>query len=393
MSEAQLLYLTLCALYLLECLLWVPRQSVLFASSWGGKWRRSGLNPLFENPHKSLLLCNPLPHLGSTLVCPPWPISISPRGVFSYVSQASNPGQRAPQAERFWPLDEVNEIGVNGSQVLVNGETFVEVFHARNALAVAGLIKSVIRAVPEKRDEVICRALAERMNVETISARYARYAGVGRSLRLQCNLLFVYLFGIMPLLASKMGLAHVWLPLFGTLGLMVVTVLITFFRVHRALQPEAASFRWEHLATMTFCPPAAVRAHHFLSRDLLSGFHPLAVAAALCSRPDFHDYAARVVRDLDHPIQPACDHGDPRAVETESHFRILYKDAVERLLRSTGLDVSTLAGPPPQADDGSQSYCPRCHCQFLLIEGTCSQCGLNLCRFGAIATPPAPTGE
>ena len=84
MGEFESLLLILTLIYLSECLVWVRRGALVFASWWGKSFRILHPGTLLGNQRGGLLLANPLPPLGATFISPGFPLSLSPEGAFAY---------------------------------------------------------------------------------------------------------------------------------------------------------------------------------------------------------------------------------------------------------------------------------------------------------------------
>src|SRR5262245_59492096 len=111
MGELESLLLVLALIYLSECLVWVPRGVLAFAS-WRGKVfgvRQSGAS--LGNQHGSLRLSNPFPPLGSVLLIPDYPVSLAPAAVFAYSSVCLEPTGRPWQTARHLAFKQVRNVG------------------------------------------------------------------------------------------------------------------------------------------------------------------------------------------------------------------------------------------------------------------------------------------
>ena len=100
MGELESLLLILALIYLSECLVWVRRGALAFAS-WRGN--RFGLRPpgtWMGNQRGGLLLSNPFPPLGTVLIVPDLPLSLAPAAVFAYSSVCLDPAGRPWQTAR-----------------------------------------------------------------------------------------------------------------------------------------------------------------------------------------------------------------------------------------------------------------------------------------------------
>src|SRR5262245_5591961 len=101
MSDAELLFLALSSFYLAECAFWARPGMFVFCSQMRERPRRANLRwALLRNPDGGVLLGNLLP-FGQASISQQWPLSLSPHGVCSFVSQALSSDGRPRQAERF----------------------------------------------------------------------------------------------------------------------------------------------------------------------------------------------------------------------------------------------------------------------------------------------------
>jgi len=148
-----------------------------------------------------------------------------------------------------------------------------------------------------------------------------------------------------------------------------------FHRVHKKFFPAADDERFTHTIIVGLAPVSAMRAHDVLSRPLLETFHPLAVARVFCREENFREFAAKILRDLRHPFQPACPGDNAAWQEAESFSRSALQRAVEKFLKQNKIDPEALCRAPKLADETCRSYCPRCQAQFTTADGQCADCG------------------
>jgi hypothetical protein len=133
-------------------------------------------------------------------------------------------------------------------------------------------------------------------------------------------------------------------------------------------------------------PAAAMRAAEVLIRDGLVEFHPLAVAAAISTKDRLAALARPALLDLEHP-RPDELPEEPAAARIDEWFRKKLLKRLVALLRRAEVDPDDLRRPPEPLGD-SRSYCPRCRNQYVMSEGTCTDCGgLPLASYGEIPLP------
>src|SRR6266700_1553769 len=102
MGDLEGLLLVVAAIYLAECVVWVPRGAVVFNRYWIKTWRLLHPSAVIGNERGGLFLANPLPPFGTVLVSPLF--MLSPEAAYSYTSACINPNWRPVQLARhvFW---------------------------------------------------------------------------------------------------------------------------------------------------------------------------------------------------------------------------------------------------------------------------------------------------
>ena len=373
MSDLEKLFLVIAAIYLAECLVWVRRASVVFVSLMGHRCRLVHATTLPGNDNGGLLPGNPLPPLGTIYVCQPWPISISPEGIYSYTSQTVNPAKRPVQPTRFVRFEEIRSIAASSKELFVNGDTFVKVGSTHFARYLADLLRQLSALSTDQRGKAIEAALNESVDIDRIAERIDTHRCQVATLRISCNALFLYVVFASLLLWIR-GPAY-WLPLL--LGMLVglIVIAVEYFLAHRVLYPRASRERLSHLAAMLLAPPVAIRSGDSLSRDLLIGFHPLAVAHLVCPPQKFLEFAQYILRDASCPMLPVCPAKDRDPRETERWFRSRLHGVLNDLVRRVGTNPEELTAPPRPTGSHCRSYCPRCEIQYVIPQGECHACG------------------
>ena len=375
MSEVQLLFVVLAALYGWECACWLRRGAVAFSTWLGQNWRVLHPGALIGNQNGGFVFAPPLPPLGSLFVAQQFPLSVAAEGVLAFVATSVNPGWRPAQSGRFVRFNDLREAGVRGSKVLVNGELLVRCASPGLARRSAAQLQSLAKLKPTERDAALAESLRNAFDARAIKSRRLEFEKWSKPVRALSNLLLGYVFVVVPAVIVNVGLKLGWPGLVaGLFGLTGATAWF-FFRGHRALYPDAEDERFTHTLTILLAPTSAMRAHDALSRPLLEGFHPLTAAQELLAKPDFREFARRELLDLRHPVLPLCPNEDAAVCETERRARTGLQASAEKFLKESSLDPEELCRPPAPADQTCRAYCPRCEAQFTTVEGTCADCG------------------
>jgi len=375
MSDVQLLFAVLGALYAWECACWVPRGSVAFVTWLGRRWRAAHPGAVLGNQRGGLIFTPPLPPLGAMLIGSQFLLSLSPEAALAFVASSVNPGSRPIQTGEFLPWDTIRTVEASGRKVRVNGRVLLKAASPTLAAHLAGQLQRLRQSSPASRASAIQRIIRDALDTEAIRKRWGEFQRQTAGMRLLANLLAGFVFVAAPLLIWQFGFGRCWLGLLaGVLALTTATATL-FHRAHKTLYPAAQDERLAHFLTVLLAPATAMRALDILSRPLLETFHPLAIARVFCPDPQFRDFARDIWRELCHPALPVCPAAEPRAEAVERHFRAALQDCVAELLRQSGISPQALAAPPAPADPTCRSYCPRCLAQFTAGQRVCPDCG------------------
>src|SRR5713226_4127293 len=132
MGDLEGLLLVVAAIYLAECVVWVPRGAVVFHRYWIKTWRLLHPSAVIGNDRGGLFLANPLPPLGTVLLSRQFMVSLSPEAAYSYTAASINPNWRPVQLARHVRWEQIQSVEVEGKAVFVNAEPF---FRAASPLA------------------------------------------------------------------------------------------------------------------------------------------------------------------------------------------------------------------------------------------------------------------
>jgi hypothetical protein len=386
MSDVEWLFAVLAAIYVWECMCWIPRGTVAFRNVAGKKWFLSHPGSLAGNQRGGLVPAFPLPPLGRIVIAQQFPASLSRDAAFSFVSAAVNPGLPPIQNGKTLPADSIKTIVSEGKKVMINDQAFLKTSSVTFALQIAEQFRRWRDAPADKRRAVSEAILRAAFDFQSARERWQAFEKQIGPLRWLTNGLFVYLFIFAPLLILYRGFESCWFGLLLGLPVFTVACAICFFAVHRRFYPAAGDERFTQFLITLLSPATTIRVQDVLSRPLLDSFHPLAVASLFCDEKTFHEYARKILLETRYP-QPPNDFGDTFAQEAEREWRGLLLQETEQFLKRQKLDLAALTRPPMPGDAASLSWCPRCETQFTTRTGTCADCGgLELIPFGETAT-------
>lgn len=380
MSDEQALYLTLLALYLLECTAWVPRGSAAFVSKSALKGRLRFPRRGISNNRGGLVLGPLLPGSGAVFVVPQWPLSLGPEGVLSWVAESLEIEERAHQSGLFVAAPgpsskEGFKVRVDGRDVLLQNELLVTAVAPELALKLGGLIEKYFGAAPKKRASILSEWLSHFTDMEAAKRRAGEFFEATKKLRFWSFWVAMTAFVFAPGLSILYGFVNIWPILLVLLYLPTWGSAFLYYRAHKKLFPQGTRLsRIGHTLLIALLPINAMRACDSLAKNALLGFHPLAVAAFLASEEQRKAFAAHLIRDLHEPRRPVCLNEEEKAEQAEKSFRELLRSGIIALAQSMGLSEAA-ALQAPAREEGIQSYCPRCLAQFGEGVKECGDCG------------------
>jgi len=382
-SDGQTLLFILALLYLTECLIWVKKQSVVFVSYSGRRWRLATPISWLGNANGALLVLNPLPPPGRVFLSHLLPISISPSGVCAFNSQTLPSGARpATQTGEFLPFSTIEKTGTDGAYLVLNGHKFAKCATAKQAKALASIIETVRAAKVSKRETLVRSWLTKQFDARAATRLWHEADESISLIRWVCSIFFVFMFVGIPVLVTLYGLEQLIIPLAIGIVALALQIAILFFIAHRKLYPSESQERLESLVKMIVCPPVSLRAADVLTRNLLAEFSPIVVANVLASAGHkTNQFARDFLLDLHHPLKHEVI--DEKAEETIDWMNAAQLKACrEHVQRDCKLTVDSLLQAAEREGD-SASYCPRCGVQFVTGAGDeCPDCpGVGLVAF------------
>jgi len=214
------------------------------------------------------------------------------------------------------------------------------------------------------------------LNVQSAARQVKVFRRRSLPLRIAANLQFFFLFFFLPEAIVVFVPAILWMAI----ALVVTTSIalaLEFRRLHRELFSKAEDTRFKATLTIALSPISAIRACDTLGRDLVANYHPVAVAATICSDAEFGALAGEQLRQ-----------GKFSAFASQWYQKKL-EGLIEQVILQKGLQPERLLAPSAQMS-GCIVYCPRCFAQYVAERSTCADCGYEgLVAFDEPAGPVA----
>lgn len=208
------------------------------------------------------------------------------------------------------------------------------------------------------------------LDVHDLKARRTSYDRASRPLEWITPALLFAIAGGVSALYARPAVPALWKSVLAAAACLHLAVGPLFWRAHKALFAKNKYDRFAGTAACLLSPWQSLRALDLLSRHLLADYHP--AAATLCMAGAHR--AVPILRSrLLELTYPFSGEGGERSDEARKEF--------SRWLEANGVDVAELLRPPERLDPGARSYCPRCRHEYVLIGGTCAECGTTLSAF------------
>lgn len=360
MTDGQLLFAVFAALYLFECLRWIPTHSWICAERAGGRWR-------LRHPSRNLsargigaVLLDPLPPFGACFVAMPW--LFVPERDHLVVRDDNHAATRIPW-EKIDPR-------ADGSSVILAGLAVARMPSESLATEWCGRLREWAAMPESERENSFLDHAAKSLDAEALKEASTALAERTRLLHANAGLILIWCFGVVSGVYAWYGETPLlWIALIVLLGLQI-TQAVLFWRATRSNGhgPAIPHRFWKTLST-ALLPQHSVRAGDHICRAVTSVPHPLA-ARLLLDPAEFLTCARRFWREA--RFQKGWQTTDALPLEAI---------ALDRFFKSSDTDIATLEEAPPR-DHTSVSYCPRCLAQFQLTDGECRDCeGVELRAF------------
>lgn len=375
MTDIQILFAILGALYLWECAGWLRRGGVAFSTWLGRSWKVQHPATMLGNPRGGFTFAPPFPPFGTTLYAFQNPCSIGPDGVLWFVAGNVNPGWRSPQTANFSSWLDCARLKVRGKRILLDAKCLHQASTQTLAKSIVAKLNEIAASPQEQRPKLVRAMIESQFDATKLQTRWTDFRAKTKTLRWLTNLLFVLVFVAAPVAIALAGLKTVWVFIVSALLALTIGSAIVFARLHRHLWPTAEDDRFTQSLIIALAPATTMRAIDYASRPLLEEFHPLTVAKHFLTIDHFSRFARRRLLDLRHPQRPLCPNLQPTAIATEAFYRTAQLEIIESWLRKNDVNVEQLLQPPQPSDSSCLGYCPRCESQFVSPTGACADCG------------------
>jgi hypothetical protein len=365
MRELAALIAVVLLVYLFQCLSWAPVRAHVFSLETSGENGKKKRGFLWSALKLTGYWANPLPPLQPLLLVD-WP-QVQPEPEVVRVAQ--------PDGEFMTVAWERFEVKRSGAKLLCNN---VVVFEggADQLKQYQGFLEKVKRAKGKDRKKVLEAWLRKATDTASIQDRFKLFCRKSRWLETFANLQFFLLFMLVPVTFLRFGSRVLW-PMLAAVVVNSMVIAWQSLRLHRLFFPSDGDGRFKSVFSTVLSPINAIRAMDALARDLMAGFHPVAVAAVVCSQQELEIFAGEQLR------------ANQFGASGTGWYTQQLQLALTNMLLKKGVAATQLLSAP-QRDESCVQYCPRCRAQYTKMRESCADCGYTeLMEFGEPTQKPA----
>jgi len=350
MRELASLLVVVLLVYLFQCLCWAPTRAHVFSLEPGGESGRKKRGFLWSALKLTGYWANPLPPLQPLLVVD-WP-QLQPEPEILRIM----PAEAEPAAVAWEEL----KVTRSGSKLQCNGSVVLQ-GGAEQLKQSLELLDKLKRAKAKERKKLIETWLRRATDATAIEDRLRAFCRKSRWLDLAVNLQFFLLFMIVPMAFFRFGSRALW-PMVGAVLATSIFIAWQSVRLHKFFFPGDGEGRFKSVFSTVLSPIYAIRAEDAVARDLLAGFHPVAVAGVMCSQKELEAFAGEQLRMNKFSSRGTGWYGEQLQL------------ALARMLEKKGVDAKLLLAAP-EREEGCVLYCPRCRAQYTKVREGCADCG------------------
>ncbi len=373
MSDEQTLLLVFVILYLFENLFFLHRNSLAFVSMYGARFSVKYPSTVIGNKRGGLIMSNPFSPLGFVFVSNPIQFSLNKNGVISFVSNCLSASEVPSQSKCLFSWSEINKIEKISNEIFINGKLFLK--HRSSSLINqwANLISVINNLSTDSRERYIKEYLESSLNTKKIKLIKTEFFKKSRYLIILCNFIWFYIFLISPLFVLCFGFTNIVINIFLIYAFLHILTIFKFISTKRRLDLNWSQRDFlSNLFKVLVFPPAIIRAYDSFTTNLFDGFHPIALGYVFLSKYDFQKLAKELILDLKYPI--ILDELDEKDKPIVQDFNRIQVESINSFLKENLYEMNDIIAHSFSNDDNAKSFCPRCHAEFTIEQGICSDC-------------------
>ncbi len=357
------LYPYIVLLYILDCLVYVDKDQLLFISPWVGVARlvRRGIRFL------GLLPVNEIFSAADLNLFP------TPSGI--YLLEDEKQGEMlnpSPSSYRFIPYGNIECLRSEGDRLRLGPDIVVKTPSSRYAKHLADRVSRLIQSDPSERYDLIDDDMNHAMDITRIAELHCDLEKSIRNLKILSALWFALLFVLLPVFLYHItGPRYIIEIIFALVGILYAgTILYTGYLLGNT-HGGHPGIKTDILLPIALNPAAGMHAPGYLAKDRLARFDPAALAAHLLPQTSFFRLMRTELYRAHAAIRIRDDFG------WHEYWRIRLA-ALKALLKNMDRSEADVNAQPERWDPDAASYCPVCLTEYRSGFVLCSDCRILL---------------
>ena len=360
------LFPVLVALYLLDCVKYIPQYHLLFVSNFGVKFnlKRAGFHFVGLSPLSSLVNAHN------------YPTFFTASGLY-FLETEDRYEIELYNAEEFSFLSykDIAKIEADGETVKVNGKAIMKTPAHKIARNFVSLVNELKSLDPSKRFIKIKSYLSESFDLQGAARLKLSHAKLFFYLKILCGFLFLNIFVMAPLVLYSNLNAYVNIHVVALyIGSSYLIIVVLTHLGHKRIYREEKLQRLYSLLSLICLPVSAMHVISYLTRDMYSRFHYLTTACALMPPVTFGELARKELFRIEYLASQIKNSDWIESLNLE-------RTNISILVKKAGLAIEALLSVPQKQDELATSYCPYCLCEYTKDFSECYDCGVNLKKF------------
>ena len=374
MTDEQLFLIVFFLFYIAESVFWISRNQVAFTGKIFQKYFLQYPDKYIGNEKGGLILANPLLPSRLVFIAEPLPLSMDDTAVCSVSTYRLNFSAESKNNQvRLVNWNDITSVNTIDNEIHINGQLFTKCSSSDSAEKWARIIQKIKSTQKPDRNSLIKKSIMDSFNADEIIKSRSSFSRISFPLRMLCNLLTAYVFIIAPLIIIQYGLMYTILNIFLLYVFFHLLTLITFIitKYKSKLRISKSDFI-TILIKVSLFPPALMHVNDYLSVKVMDKFHPLALGLELLPQNKFESMAKAWILKLKYPqyFQQLSEEKQ----KVIQNFNQMEMDHIKSILSKYKIDIDKLIAPKLSDDPNLKSYCPRCHTEYAIDKGYCSDC-------------------
>lgn len=353
-------------LYLIDSIQFINKTHILFVNYFGKKYylKKSGFHISKLSP------------IGITILSHNMPVYFTTNGLYKLNGQRSDEEIICEVDDyNFISYQNIDKVEVDGKEIRLNGKKYIKAPSSITANIIKDRIIDLKAIKPAKRIKKVQELFEETFDIDKIEALNHSYSYYLKYIQIFSLFFFLNTFFILPLILYSNIYLYINIYIIVTyIILTYIIILIVTFIGNRKIYKTDKKQRIYALLSMIFYPVSAMHAINYITTDLYANFDYLAIAELLLPSDTFISIVRKEMLQIQH-IKSMDDNSDL------IDYLSLREKSITNLIEKSGLTTDSVLAIPRKQDDNATCYCPICLAEYIINNGKCNDCRVELEKY------------